>query len=378
MQGREGGVGERILGEARQGLNRRWEMLYNPDIQRRAGEREESRYMLPNPNPYIPSVQLDQRVQPVKSDFQPVGSEQPQGTKAPNFGGGAGGYWTAPNVSYGGGAGAQSGADWAKANYSPELMKSISGMYGLLDKNLGNIPSTADIWRGGQPQSLADMYRGFMETDPRLEQMEYNRALSRLKGQTGTARRSLDTMAASRRGGAGAGGYQGGIDQINRALLSGTGEIATAQAMKNMADRERKQAELIGYTQGDITNQMGWLGGLTSAMGTDWQAKQQALGSKAGWAGQMIPFEQFNIQTPYNRAAAASAGSANLAMRKAQMENEENYRRRQEGMGWLDRLMGWQGQQAGQYYTGQGQYGGYQGQRGQNILGGYGPQWLPY
>jgi hypothetical protein len=146
--------------------------------------------------------------------------------------------------------------------------------------------------------------------------------------------------------------------------------------MKNIADQERRQQELIGYTGQDIGNQMGWLQGLTGAEGTDWanylqgqgQGFNQQLGAlqgQSGWMGQMIPYEQWNIQAPYE-----------MGMQGAMNEEQVNAARRGESAGWFDRLMNWQNQQAGQYYTGQGQYGGYQGQRGNAILPGYDPSWL--
>jgi len=145
------------------------------------------------------------------------------------------------------------------------------------------------------------------------------------------------------RGGNRGGALQAGIQDLNRQLMGGTMDIATQQAMQNLADRERRQQQLIGYTGQDIANRMG-----------AGQAMQ-------GWLGQMLPMEQYAINAPFERSLA---------------EEQVNANRRAESMGWLDKLMQYQNQQANQYYQGQGNWLGYQGQRGQNILGGYQPQWL--
>jgi hypothetical protein len=222
-------------------------------------------------------------------------------------------------------------------------------------------------WGGAKPQSLADMWQGYMQGSPELEQMEYNRALSRLKGQTGTAQQGLMGSMGAMRGGMDSGAYAQGMGDINRQLLQGTGEIATQAAMKNLQDREGRQRQMIDYTQADIGNRQGWLQGMEGARNNMMQGYQ-------GWMGQMMPYEQFNIQYPMELANKAQEAKYQRAM----AEESVNAQRRQEGMGWLDRLQNWQGQQGNQYYGGQGQYLGYQGNRGQAMLGGYGPQWTGY
>ena len=285
------------------------------------------------------------------------------------------GYWKAPT--------SPAGYKWAKDQYSPQLQKSIKGMYGgwqdLVDQpgiDMSKLPQTAEEWRNYKPKSLADMYSGFMEQNPEYEQSQFNQAMERVRGAGGGATQNLMNIAAARRGGGSYGGLDNSMDEINRAVMEGTMDISTAQAMKNIADQERRQQELIGYTGQDIGNQMGWLQGLTGAEGTDWanylqgqgQGFNQQLGAlqgQSGWMGQMIPYEQWNIQAPYE-----------MGMQGAMNEEQVNAARRGESAGWFDRLMNWQNQQAGQYYTGQGQYGGYQGQRGNAILPGYDPSWL--
>jgi hypothetical protein len=131
---------------------------------------------------------------------------------------------------------------------------------------------------------------------------------------------------------------------------------------------------LLGYQQQDIGNKMGWLQGMTGAMGQDTTGKQGYLGLNQNWMNSMIPYEQWNIQTPINFQNEAQAARWNQAMAQENI----NANRRGEAMGWLNSLMGYQGQQGQQYYQGQGNYQNYNANRGQAQLGGYGNQWLGY
>jgi len=119
---------------------------------------------------------------------------------------------------------------------------------------------------------------------------------------------------------------------------------------------------------------MGWLQGITGAGTQDYANKMAALQGGAGWMQQMLPFEQFSITTP-RQWAQQEAAARSSARRNTELMNA---RRRQESMGWLDRLMGWQGQLGGQFQRGQGDWLGYQGQRAGAELGGYDPRWLSW
>lgn len=280
------------------------------------------------------------------------------------------GWWQAPSPNIR----STKGYEWAKQQYSPQFLRGVQNMYGLMGQNVGEQPDIAGEWRTNQPGSLAEKYQTLMGGNPELEQMQYNQALARLKGQTGTAQQNLTRAAGTRRGGAGYGGFESGQNEINQALLTGTQDIATQQAMQNIMNRRAEQENLLGYEAQDITNQQGWLGGLSNAMNQDWANRQSALNMYGGWLGQMMPYEQYNIQTPRSWATQA----ANKRMRNALQEEQVNRARREETAGWFDRLMGWQNQMANQYYGGQGQWTGYQGNRGRQILGGYDPSWYSW
>ena len=252
-----------------------------------------------------------------------------------------GGYWTPPG---GGGGGGMGGPGWANKMYSPEFLTGMKGMYGAYDQAMAGMPS------------LAGMYQGYLEGNPELEQMQYNQALARMRGQGGAARESLTRGMAGRRGGAGAGAYAARMGDIGRSLMGGEQELAISQMMRNMAEREGRQEKLIGYT------------------GQDWANKMGGLGQQGGWVGSMLPYEQFNIQFPAEYGLQKGA----QGLQRSALEEQINAGRRAESAGWLDRLMGWQGQLGGQYYAGQGDEMGYAGMRGEAELGGYDPRWLGY
>jgi len=297
-----------------------------------------------------------------------------------------GGYWKAPSSKIS----SPKGWQWAQKQYSPQFLKSVENTYGgwqgLVDQpgiDMTQLPRTAEEWRNYKPTSLADMYKGFTEKNPLMEQTQYNQAMERVRGAGGGAIQGLMNMAAARPGGASYGGFDNSVDQINKAMMEGGMDVATQQAMQNIAEQQANQEKLIGYTGQDIGNQMGWLQGLTGAQGTDWsnylagmgQNFNQQLGAlqgQSGWLGQMTPYEQFNIQTPRQWAAQQAAANSAAAM------NEEriNAARRGETMGWLDKLMQWQNQGANQYYGGQQDWLNYGHQRGDAELGGYNPSWL--
>jgi hypothetical protein len=268
-------------------------------------------------NPYINSV---------NQQYRSIDMTNPSQVNFPAMTG-AEGWFSAPKASVPGGA--QTGYQWAQGQYSPELLGNINQMYGLLQGQIGQQPDLTAAWKQYQPQSLAGMYQGMMGQNQLGEQMEYNRALSRLKGQAGTARQGLNTAMAARRGGAGAGAFQGGLDQINRSLMQGTGELATNQYMSNLARQEAQNQALMGYAGQDVTNQMGWQTGLINAMNQGWQNQQQPLSNMAGWLSQMIPFEQYNISTPMQ--AGLQAQGMNLQGSIA--EENANAARREEAMG---------------------------------------------
>lgn len=285
---------------------------------------------------------------------------------------GGGGWWTPPR-----GAGkirSTKGSQWAQGQYSPQFLQGVNKMYGLLGGNIGAQPNTAGVWQQYQPGSLAGQYQSIMGSNPEFERMQYNQALSQLKGQVGTATQNLQRAAGARQGGAGYGGYDTGLNQISQGLLKGTQDIATQQAMQNIMNRKAEQQNLLGYQAQDIANQQGWLGGYANAMNQDWANRQGALNMYGGWMGQMLPYEQFNITTPRSWANQA----ANMSMRNALQTEQVNAARRNEAAGWFDRMLGWQNQQANQYYGGQGQWAGYQGNRAGNILGGYDPSWYSW
>lgn len=271
------------------------------------------------------------------------------------------GYWTAPAAT---GKAKQKGYEWAQKNYSPDFLANLEQAN---QRFAGSVDQTRQDWQGIKPQSMADMWQGYMQGSPELEQMQYNQALARLKGQMGTAQQGLMSQAGSRQGGGYGGMFAGGMEDINRQFLQGTGQIATQQAMQQIQDREARQKQLIDYTGQDINNMGGWMQGMTGA-------GQTALQGYGGWVGQMIPYEQYNIQMPIKLAQQ----QAELAMKKAGMEEQINASRRAETMGWLDRLQGWDQQQAGQFYGGQNAWQGYNQNAGNQQMGGYGPQWLPY
>jgi len=322
-------------------------------------------YIMGGPQNRMTRPGMQQQGQPGQANIMGggMGLIPGQGGSAGLFSGGGGnsGWWSAPEWRGGGGG---SGQAWANKNYSQPWLDSVKQMYGYYGNSMNQIE---DEWGAAKPGSMADMWKGYMQGSPELEQMEYNRALARLKGQTGTAQQGLAGSMGAMRGGMDSGAYAQGMGDINRQLLQGTGEIATQAAMKNLADRETRQKQLIDYTQGDVNNQMGWLQGLTGARQGNMQGYQ-------GWMGQMMPYEQFNIQEPARQAAEMNDARFKRAMAEEQM----NAQRRNEMGGWFDRMTGWQGQQGNQYYGGQGQWGNYQGNRGQAVLGGYGPQWTGY
>jgi len=270
-------------------------------------------------NPYIPPV-----VPPVQEPA-PAPGEMP--AIVGNGGGGGGG---------GGGVG-PGGPGWANKMYSPEFLRAMKGMYGAYDEAIGGMPS------------LADMYSGYLEGSPELEQMEYNRALARMRGQAGASRQGLTTSMAGMRGGAGSGAYAGGLGDIERGLMGGQQELSIQQMMKNLSEREARQRQLIDYT------------------GQDWANKMGGLGAQGGWINSMLPYEQFNIQFP----AEYGLQNRQLGLQSRGLED-------QIAGGWFDRLMNWQGQQGGQYYGGQQDWLGYKGMQGDATLGGYDPRWLQY
>jgi hypothetical protein len=289
-------------------------------------------------NPYINPPSLGQ-FQGVPLQYQQVdagaGAAPPNPTTIPG-----GGYYKAP-----GGGGGPAGYGWAKNMYSPDFLNSMKDMYGQYQKNLGNVPN------------LAGQYQQYLQQSPELEQMQYNQALARLKGQMGTAQQQLMAGAGARRGGGEGGWLLQGQQDLNRQLMSGTSQIAAQQAMQNLADQERRMQQYLGYQQGDWANQQG------------------ALGASSGWLNQMMPFEQFNIQWPQQYGLQ----QGQLGLARSAQEEQINAARRAEQMGWLDRLLGLQGQLGGQYYQGQGDWENYKNMQGGNVLQGYTPQWLaPY
>jgi len=236
--------------------------------------------------------------------------------------GGELGWWETPKIN---------GAAFAEGAYSPEFLQAQKNLYGWFGDLTNQVPN------------LAGQYQGYLEQSPLLEQTQYNQALSRLKGQYGTAMQGLATQAGAVRGGNRGGAMQFGLQDLGRQLMSGTRDIATTQAMNNLAQREERQRTLLGF------------------MNQDWANKLGAGQAAQGWLGQMAPTEQFNIQMPYQMA----------------LDQENiNAGRRNEAMGWMNNLMNWQNQQANQYYGGQGNWLNYQNMYGNAILGGYTPQWL--
>jgi len=244
---------------------------------------------------------------------------------------GTSGYWTPPTADLS----SPPGYEWAKEMYSPQLLDYINKMYGEVSQ---------------EPKSLEDMYQGFLEKNPALEQIQYNQALARLKGQQTASTESLNRAMSTRRGGAESGGYINSLEDIARTYGRGVQDIATNQAVRNMTEQEARQQNLIGYAGQDIANRQDW------------------LGTMGGWAGQVMPFEQWNIQTPHDWAYQKAGFNLNDAV----IQEQINAARRGETMGWLTSLMNWQNQLGSQYYTGQGQWGDYQNTRGGNILPGYG------
>jgi len=308
---------------------------------------------LPQGNPYIQPVKMGQPQQPI-----PMG-QSPQG-----------GWWKAPDMSIN----PQSSQKFAQKNYSQDYLGGLKDVYGGFKENLGMVPDTAGQWRDYQPQSLAELYRSGLGDLGSMEQESYNQALSRLKGAYGGAQGGLMNSLAARRGGAGSGALMAGQEALGRQYMGGAQDIVTQQAMQKIADEERRLSEAMGYESTDIGNQMGWLQGLTGAMGQDWGARQQALSGYGGWMNSQLPYEQFNITMPWQQAKDKTQGR--LAAKSA--EERMNAARRNEAMNNLNALMGWQGQQGGQYGQGMNQYLNYQNQRGGATLGGYQPNWYSY
>lgn len=266
-------------------------------------------------------------------DVEPfVDPNAPSTTPSDNAGvEGTSGWWTPPTADLS----SPPGYEWAKEMYSPQLLDYINKMYGEVSQ---------------EPKSLEDMYQGFLEKNPALEQIQYNQALARLKGQQTASTESLNRAMSTRRGGAESGGYINSLEDIARTYGRGVQDIATNQAVRNMTEQEARQQNLIGYAGQDIANRQDW------------------LGTMGGWAGQVMPFEQWNIQTPHDWAYQKAGFNLNDAV----IQEQINAARRGETMGWLTSLMNWQNQLGSQYYTGQGQWGDYQNTRGGNILPGYG------
>ena len=329
-------------------------------------------YNVPQANPYIQPVQPKAQIQPTgnpnPSGINLNGAGTPPGMAAPTSPGG--GWWNAPDMSIN----PVSSQKFAQKNYSPQYLGGLQDVYGGFKENLGMVPDTAGQWRDAQPKSLAELYRSGVGDLGSMEQEAYNQALSRLKGAYGGAQGGLMNSMAARRGGAGSGAFMAGQADLGRQYMGGAQDIVTNQAMQNIANQERRLTEGMGYESTDIGNQMGWLQGMTGAMGQDWGARQEALGGYGGWMNSQLPYEQFNITTPWAQAAEQRAGQ--LAGQTA--EERINAQRRAEGMGNLNALMGWQGQLGGQYGQGQNAWLNYQNQAGQANLGGYQPNWYNY
>jgi len=259
---------------------------------------------------------------------------------APAPAGGSSGWWTPPT-----GADIKSlrrtgtGEAFLQKNMSPQWIGARENVYNSYQQ---------------QPQSLADLWQGYMQGNPELEQMDYNQALARIKGQAATAQQGL--MAGLPPGGMDSGAFAGGLADIQRQFGQGVGELGIQQYMKALQDRETRQRAMIDYANQDIANRMGW---------------QQGYG---GWVNQMFPVEQWAQMYPRQLAQQAASAQFNRALAIEQ----QNMARRNEAMGWLDKAMDWRGQGARDYYGGQGQWLNYGGQRGSAIAGGYGGGWSPW
>jgi hypothetical protein len=212
-------------------------------------------------------------------------------------------------------------------------------------------------YQQAQPGSLAEQYKQYLAGSPELEQMQYNQALARLKGQMGTGTQQLMTAAGARRGGGEGGFMLGGLEDLNRQYMGGVRDIATTQAMNELAQREQREQNYLNYMQGDINNQQGWLGNMFGNL-------QGAMGGYGGFLGQQ----------QQNQVAQGQLGLANRTLQEQINQNQIN------NMGsWMDRLMALQGQQGNQFYQGQNDWLNYGANRAGNILQGYTPQWLqPY
>lgn len=280
-------------------------------------------------------------------------------------GSGTSGWWSSPAVSY---APKSSGNAWAQQNLSPNYMGGLGNVYGQYEQ-LG--PQMDEDWAGAQPKSLADLYQGYTEGNPELEQMQYNQALARLKGQMGTGMQNLMGAAGARMGGANSGMFQGGLEDLNRGFMQGVGQIGIAQAMKQMEDRERRQKEYIGYQGQDIANKQGWLQNMT-------QAKLGGLGQYGQFVQGQFPMEQWSIQYPKQMAMQAASAKSN----RAAQEEQINAQRRAEAWGQMQYMneQAWKQKEfdANNYYRGQQGWLDYGGQRGAAILPGYGQGQNPY
>jgi len=112
-------------------------------------------------NPYIMAPKPANTTTPT-----PGSTPTPAPTAQSPAGAGGEGYWTGPQAN----AGA-----WAAQAFSPEFNQARQQMYGWFGNAMNNMPS------------LANMYQGYLQQSPLLEQTQYNQALARLKGQYGTA-----------------------------------------------------------------------------------------------------------------------------------------------------------------------------------------------
>jgi hypothetical protein len=287
-------------------------------------------------NPFIQQRQTFAQSQANQAKTQAAASGGAGMFNTGEAGSGGGGWWTPtmPNTSN-----IKSGQEWATKNLSKNFMGGMGQMYESYQQ---------------PPKSLAEMYQGMMAGNPELEDIERNRALALVKGQAGTAQQMM--MRGLAPGGMDSGAYMGGMADILRNMQSGIGDVGIQAYMKNLADRETRQKQMIDYSQADIGNKLGW---------------QQGYG---GWMQQMLPYEQWTVQYPEQLRQQRASAALNRQMAIEQI----NAQRRGEAMGWLGQL-GNLGQNAVEnQYTGQNAWQGYQGQQAGAYGQVYNPQWNPY